>query len=130
MTTLLSVVQFVGFESSRGLGSKRLSLGTNRLGTKYPWGSMGTKRLDTRQVLHPVCRIALFMLLPYLAMHRGNRKRKVATVTPPDRKGLKTPSPKRTRQTGVDFPDDKVDHELKFVSKSSVLCLEIFYRKF
>ena len=102
------------------LGSNRgLSFETSEPGYER---SMGTKRLDTRQVLHPVCRIALFMLLPYLAMHRGNRKRKVATVTPPDRKGLKTPSPKRTRQTGVDFPDD---HELKFVSKSSVLCLDI-----
>ena len=27
----------VGYESFRGLGSNRLSLGTNRLGTKDPW---------------------------------------------------------------------------------------------
>ena len=29
--------QFVGYESSRGLGTKCLSLGTNRPGTKHPW---------------------------------------------------------------------------------------------
>ena len=58
-------------------------------------------------------------------MHRGNRKRKVATVTPPDRKVLRTPSPKRPRETGVHFPDEKVDHEVKFVSKCSILNLEI-----
>ncbi|XP_067053701.1 deoxynucleoside triphosphate triphosphohydrolase SAMHD1-like isoform X1 [Acropora muricata] len=52
-------------------------------------------------------------------MHRGNRKRKVATVTPPDRKVLRTPSPKRPRETGVDFPDEKVDHEVKFVNSTS-----------
>ena len=62
-------------------------------------------------------------------MHRANRKRKVATVTPPDRKGLRTPSPKRPWQNGVDFYDDKADLEVKFVSKCGI-CFRVIVLNF
>ena len=34
-------------------------------------------------------------------MHQQNRKRKVGIVTPPEVKGLRTPSPKKLKENGV-----------------------------
>ena len=59
-----------------------------------------------------------FILLPRLAMQPQSRKRKVATVSPPDRRGLRTPSPKRPRQNGVRFRGDEDDVE--FVSEYGI----------
>lgn len=39
-------------------------------------------------------------------MHQQNRKRKVGIVTPPDVKGLRTPSPKKLKENGVQSWND------------------------
>lgn len=59
-----------------------------------------------------------FILLPRLAMQPQSRKRKVATVSPPDRRALRTPSPKRPRQNGVRFRGDEDDVE--FINTTSL----------
>ena len=55
---------FVGYESSRGLGTECLSLGTNRLGTKDPWVRNDWIPIDTRREV--VEAVSLIMLCKFL----------------------------------------------------------------
>ena len=58
------------------------------------------------------------MLVPYLAMDTDNRKREGETQ--PHWEGFKTPSPKRSRQSGDDLLDDEADQEVTSVSKCRI----------